>query len=106
METKVDQSYRWRGMKIKLPLWLLSIGLFFGIFLGESLFWVCCPGFIISCIAGIGLEIYLRRTYRCPTCGSQLAKPIVEGEGNEYIYYCDNCQIRWRTLTYVASSGG
>jgi DNA-directed RNA polymerase subunit RPC12/RpoP len=65
-------------------------------------------GFLVACTAGLTLEIYTKRTYNCPECGSRLGPPrIIEQEkGQQYVYDCPNCQITWCTLTYLAKPDG
>lgn len=120
METRTDTHYRWRGWRIRLPLFLLSIALFVATWrsfpwpatapelreaaLWRFLFWG--GAFFLSCVAGLCLEAYLRRAYRCPVCEAALGSPNIDETTREYTYVCDHCQIQWRTMTYRANDSG
>lgn len=106
MRYQTDMTYRWRFIKTRLALWLVSIGLFIAAWKHttgtENLMNVRTLGFAFSCFLGLSLEIYNKQTYRCPECALKLAKPrIVHRErGEEYVYDCPACRIEWGTLTY------
>jgi hypothetical protein len=110
MKERIDQSYRFRGWQISVPLWIITLISFlwsaYSIWAKDELTWLSIISFIVSVIAGLSFSAWLKRTYRCPECGSALGKPEVDETNEEYYYECGKCRIRWRTRTYLPDSGG
>jgi len=110
---QTDKTYRWRFIKTRVALWLVSVGLFIAAWRHttgtEDLTNVWTLGFALSCILGLAPEIHIQRTYRCPECGRRLGNPrIVQRpqDKKEYVYGCPTCGITWGTLTYVPTPDG
>ena len=108
METVVDKNFRWRGMRVKVPLWIVSLTSFVQIVRNCTIggdffeFWVATWTllFIASCVLGLYIERRLTKTYCCPKCRKNLGNHRSLWSEEEYVYKCKDCQILWRTLTY------
>ncbi len=107
LKEQIDNDYRCRGWRFKIPLWLLTILAFIitASRIGSQNVWnwFWLTSFITLTLLGLWLENWLKHTYRCPKCGLSLGPPSVkESErSQEYVYICDACQITWRTRTYA-----
>ena len=105
MKYLVDKTYRWRGMKVRIPAVLVSGYLFYRAFQsvenGQPFFGIWTVSFVSLVLAGLVFEVILRRTYRCPECSKNLEAPRIEVVNNqdEYVYDCKICEITWRTMT-------
>lgn len=106
MEDRADRRYRWRGMALRIPLFLLSLLCFVQAIRAaaslQKLFTAWLITFLLTVAAGVVLEFALPRGYRCPSCGRKLGKPKLIGEpdSEEFVHDCEACGIRWHTLTH------
>ena len=109
MEDRTDKRYRWRGMGLRIPLFLLSLLCFVqairAVASHQKLVTSWLISFLLTVVAGLVLEFALRRSYRCPSCGRKLRKPKLIGEpdSQEFVHDCEACGIRWHTLTHPSS---
>ena len=112
MRYVLDRSYRWRGMKIRIPLFAISLFVFYQAFRSSQntseAVWGWILAFVAVVILGLIFEAKLKRTYKCPACSKDLGKPrteLIDGR-EEYVYDCPACEITWRTMTYVPENDG
>ena len=104
MINQTDKSYRWRGLCWRIFFFTVSILLFVQAWrnFDDSIFNFWTIAFIISIIAFIIFDLFMARTYRCPSCKAILGKPKIDEEKeDEYFHECIECNIRWYTKTFV-----
>lgn len=81
-----------------VPLLVLGVFILFRWELGDTLFWIATPVFIVG---GIGNYLWCRyrlNVFRCPNCGKELPETVVDGEKSAEPtgYSCDRCEIEWQ----------
>jgi len=112
MEELIDENYARRGWRVKTALWVTTLVVFAVAFykgwVGVDYSWLWIIMFIGLWFFGLLLEWRLKRTYRCPRCGTLLGTPRIRQDGNkqEYVHDCEMCRVTWRTRTYVPDDGG
>ena len=111
MQEQVDPNYRWRGWRVRVPLWLFTLFAFVGVarvLAGRSRGnWFWLVAFVLLSVCGLSYETWLKRSYRCPQCGKRLGPPrlIKHERSGEYVHDCPDCGVTWRTLTFVPDPG-
>lgn len=112
MEEQVDTNYARRRWRVKATLWVAALAVFGVAFYkgwaGVDYSWLWIIAFVVLWFFGMLLEWRLKRTYRCPRCGTLLGPPRIreDGDHREYVHDCEMCQVTWRTRTYLSDDGG